>query len=203
MIFLPLIVAASAFEKTWKLASSALKNSISTLVDSAIKVIGISLKVVIIFAILAFSGNEIFRGAGLFPPLLGVEEITDEQTLSVRNTFALCEAQSTDINGNIDKDTFKNCFIAQKHVVESRYPGAFDFMRDGFSFLILMAGLILIYFYILNPRIDKLIASVPSFEPFGKSDGAGGPDDFGTDLKKMAKMTWQKPQAWADKLIKK
>jgi hypothetical protein len=28
-------------------------------------------------------------------------------------------------------------------------------------------------------------------------------DDFGGDLKKMAKMTWQKPQEWADKLIKK
>lgn len=203
VIFLPLIVAASAFEKTWKLASGALKKSVSMLVDSAIKVIGISLKVVIIFAILVFSGNEIFRGAGLFPPLLGAEEITDEQTLSVRNTFALCEAQSTNANGDIDKDVFKNCFIKQKAVVESRYPGAFDFMRDGFGFLILMAGLVLIYFYILNPRIDKLITSVPSFEPFGRSDGAGGTDDFGTDLKKMAKMTWQKPQTWADKLIKK
>ena len=93
--------------------------------------------------------------------------------------------------------------MRQKAIVEARYPGAFDFMRDGFGFLILMAGLIFIYFYILNPRIDKLIASVPSFEPFGKSNDAGGVDDFGGDLKKMAKMTWQKPQEWADKLIKK
>ena len=203
VIFLPLIVAASAFEKTWKIASSALKNSITMLVDSAIKVIGISLKVVIIFAIISFAGSEIFRGAGLFPPLLGTESVATDETLSVKNTFAICEAQSTQSNGEIDKDTFKKCFESRKTVVEARYPGAFDFMRDGFGFLILMAGLVFIYFYVLSPRIDKLMVSVPPFEPFNKSDGKGGVDDFGGDLKKMAKMTWQKPQELADKLINK
>ena len=203
IIFLPLIVAASAFEKTWKIASSALKNSITMLVDSAIKVIGVALKVVIIFAIISFAGSEIFPGAGLFPPLLGTEEVINDEKLSVKNTFAMCEAQSTQQNGDIDKDVFKQCFMARKQVVEARYPGAFDFMRDGFGFLILMAGLVFIYFYILSPRIDKLIAGVPPFEPFNKSDGKGGFDDFGSDLKKMAKMTWKKPQELADKLINK
>lgn len=202
VIFLPLIVAASAFEKTWKMASSALKNSITMLVNAAIKVIGISLKVIIVFAMLAFAGNEMFPGAGLFPPLLGVSESADAQTLSVKNTFALCEAQSVDANGKIDKDVFKNCFTAQQTIVEARYPDAFDFMRDGFGFILLMAALIFIYFYVLSPRIDKLIADVPSFEPFGKSDDKGGIDDFGGDLKKLAKMTWKKPQELADKLIK-
>ena len=203
VIFLPLIVAASAFEKTWKMASSALKNSVKMLVESAIKVIGISLKVIIIFAMISFAGHDIFPGAGLFPPLLGDEEITNAQTLSVQETFALCEAQSTQQNGNIDKDDFRQCFNRQKTIVEARYPGAFDFMRNGLEFLLLMAALVFIYFYILGPKIDKLITSVPSFEPFGKSDGAGGVDDFGSDLKKMAKMTWKKPQELADKLIKK
>lgn len=203
VIFLPLIVAASAFEKTWKIASSALKNSITMLVDSAIKVIGISLKVVIIFAIISFAGSDIFRGAGVFPPLLGSENVTTDETLSVQNTFSMCEAQSTQQNGEIDKDIFKQCFKSQKQIVEARYPGAFDFMRDGFGFLILMAGLVFIYFYIISPRIDKIMTSVPPFEPFNKSDGKGGFDDFGSDLKKMAKMTWQKPQEFADKLINK
>ena len=76
-------------------------------------------------------------------------------------------------------------------------------MHNGFGFLILMAALVFIYFYILSPRIDKLMVSVPPFEPFNKSDGKGGFDDFGGDLKKMAKMTWQKPQELADKLINK
>ncbi|MBO7656328.1 MAG: hypothetical protein J6S80_01205 [Alphaproteobacteria bacterium] len=203
IIFLPLIVAASAFEKVWKISSSALKNSISMLVDSAIKVIGISLKVVILFAIISFAGSEIFRGSGLFPPLLGNEEIITEEQAFVKNTFSLCEAQATGRNGKIDKSVFIDCFHRQKAIVTARYPHAFDFMDDGFDFIILMAGLIFLYFYLLSPKIDKLIVSVPSFEPFGKSDGKGGPDDFGSDLKKLTKMTWQKPQELSDKLLKK
>ena len=199
VIFLPLIVAASAFEKTWKIASSALKNSITMLVDSAIKVIGIALKVVIIFALISFAGAEVFPGTGLFPPLLGTEETVKNNTLSVKNAFALCESQSTKQNGEIDKAEFKKCFDAYK----AKNANAFDFLHDGFGFLILMAALVFIYFYILSPRIDKLMVSVPPFEPFNKSDGKGGFDDFGGDLKKMAKMTWQKPQELADKLINK
>ncbi len=134
---------------------------------------------------------------------MGAEQTTTDEALSVKNTFSICEAQSTNADGKIDKDAFKNCFIARKSVVEARYPGAFDFMRDGFGFLILMAGLVFIYFYIISPRIDKIMVSVPPFEPFNKSNGAGGVDDFGGDLKKLAKMTWQKPQELADKLINK
>ena len=199
VIFLPLIVAASAFEKTWKIASSALKNSITMLVDSAIKVIGISLKVVIVFALISFAGSEMFPGTGLFPPLLGTEEVIKNNSLSVKNTFALCESQSTKSNGEIDKDEFKKCFDAY----EEKNSDAFDFLHDGFGFLILMAALVFVYFYILSPRIDKLMVSVPPFEPFNKSDGKGGVEDFGSDLKKMAKMTWKKPQELADKLINK
>lgn len=203
VIFLPLIVAASAFEKTWKIASYALKNSITMLVDSAIKVIGISLKVVIIFALISFAGTEMFPGAGLFPPLLGTEQTVTDETLSVKNTFAMCEAQSTKSDGDIDKDEFKKCFEARRAIVTAKHPGAFDFMGDGFGFLLLMAGMVFIYFYILSPRIDKLMVSVPPFEPFEKSEGKGGIDDFGGDLKKLAKMTWKKPQELADKLINK
>jgi hypothetical protein len=65
-----------------------------------------------------------------------------------------------------------------------------------------MIGIFCLYFYILGPRIDKLLASVPSFEPFGKSNDAGGVDNFGGDLKKLVKMTWKKPQEFADKIIK-
>ena len=203
IIFLPLIVAASAFEKTWKLSSSALKNSITMLVDSAIKVIGISLKVVILFAIISFTGSEIFRGAGVFPPLLGNEEITTAEQASVKHVFSLCEAQATNSGTKqVDKTAFYNCFMREKRAVTARYPNAFDFLDDGLDIIILMAALIFVYFYLLSPKIDKLMVSVPDFEPFGKSEGKGGTDDFGSDLKKLTKMTWQKPKALAEKLIK-
>ncbi len=202
VIFLPLIVAATAFEKTWKMASGVLKKSIDMLVESAVKVIAISLKVVIIYAIISFAGNEIFPGSGMFPPLLDSNLVTTNvQTNAVHDAFAICENHAM-VNGALDKDLFRNCFTVERARIESVYPHAFDFLHDGFGFLLLMIGIFCLYFYILGPRIDKLLASVPSFEPFAKSNDAGGVDNFGGDLKKLVKMTWKKPQEFADKIIK-
>jgi len=197
VIFLPLIVGATAFEKTWKMASGVLKKSVDTLVESAVKVIAISLKVVILYAIISFTGNELFPGSGLFPPLLG-SNVTTEQSNTVHNAFATCESHAM-VNGELDKNLFRDCFIVE----QQRNPDAFKFMHGGFEFLLLMIGIFCLYWYILGPRIDKLLASVPSVELFGKSnDSSGGIDNFGSDLKKLTKMTWQKPQELADKFIK-
>jgi hypothetical protein len=209
VIFLPLLAAAAAFEKTWKKASGIVNGAIKTLVEAAIKVVAISLKVVIVYAMVFFAADEFFPGpvdkySAIFPPMLVGEVMpTDAKALSIRNVFATCESAAT-IDGTVDKTAFKNCFNLHRAQIESRYPGAFDFMRDGWGFLLLMGGLIFIYFYVLAPRVDKLLASVPSFEPFrnsGDSDG-GGIDNFGADLKKLIKMTWKRPQEFADKLIK-
>jgi hypothetical protein len=202
VIFLPLIVAATAFEKTWKMASGVLKKSIDILVESAIKVIAISLKVIILYAVISFAGNEVFPGSSLFPPLLDSGAVTtNAQTNAVHDVFATCESRAM-VNGELDKDLFRDCFVVERARVESRFPHAFDFLHDGFGFLLLMIGMFCLYFYILGPRIDKLLASVPSFEPFGKSNETGGVDNFGADLKKLTKMTWKKPQEFADKIIK-
>ena len=202
VIFLPVIVGATAFEKTWKMASGVLKKSVDMLVESAVKVIAISLKVVIIYAVISFAGNEIFPGSGMFPPLLDSNyTTTNAQTNAVHDAFATCENHAM-VNGAVDKDLFRDCFIAERARTESVYPHAFDFLHDGFGFLLLMIGIFCLYFYVLGPRIDKLLASVPSFEPFGKSNDSGGIDNFGGDLKKLTKMTWKKPQEFADKIIK-
>lgn len=208
VIFLPLIAAASAFEKTWKMASNVVNNAVKTLVEAAVKVVAISLKVVIVYAMTMFAADEFFPGpvdgySAIFPPLLVGETVsTDAKAMSIKNVFSTCETAAT-INGEIDKGAFKDCFNTHRTQIEARYPHAFDFMHDGLGFLLMMAGLIFIYFYILAPRVDKLLASVPSFEPFGKSDDSGGGvDKFGTDLKKLIKMTWKKPQEFAEKMIK-
>ena len=56
----------------------------------------------------------------------------------------------------------------------------------------------------MAPRVDKLLASVPSIEPFKSSGGkeGGGVDNFGGDLKKWIKLGWNKPKEFAEKLIK-
>lgn len=207
VIFMPFIAAAAAFEKTWKMASGILSGAITTLVDAAVKVIGISLKVAIMYAIIFFAADDFFPGpsdgySAILPPLLVENEIQSDATaLSIRNVFATCEARAN-INGEIDKDEFRACFDAEKVSVEARYPGAFDFMRDGWGFLLMMIGLFFIYTYVLNPRIDNLLKSAPKIRPFNQEKDAGGLDNFGGELKKFGKLAWKKPQDWADKLIK-
>lgn len=209
VIFLPLIVAAGAFEKTWKMASGILKGAVSMLVESTVKVIAIALKVVIIYALVFFAADEYFPGpedgfSVMLPPMLSqTSGPSTDQTVSVQKVFSKCESESL-VDGVVDKDLFRDCFRAEKTKVESVHPGAFDFMRDGFGFVVLMAALVFVYFYILGPRIDKLLASVPSIAPFKNSGESepSGVDGFGSDLKKMVKMTWEKPQEWTEKLTK-
>ncbi len=202
VIFLPIFVAATAFEKTWKTASGVLKRAIDMLVNAAVKVIAISLKVVIIYAIVSFAGSEVFPGAGIFPPLLQTESHGTESD-AVHAVFAKCESVAT-IDGEIDKDLFHDCFEIEKATVSAQYPHAFDFMRDGWGFLILMIGLFFLYIYVLSPRIDKMLAETPSFLPFKKTGESekGGLDDFGGEMKKFGKLAWKKPQDWLDKLVK-
>jgi len=195
VIFLPLIVAATAFEKTWKTAGGVLKKSVDMLVESAVKVIAISLKVVIVYAVISFTGNEVFPGSGLFPPLLGNTQTTATASI-VHDAFARCESHAM-VDGELDKDLFRDCFVVE----QQHNPDAFKFMHNGFEFLLLMIGIFCLYWYVLGPRIDELLASVPSIEPFGKSNDSGGIDNFGSDIKKLTKMTWKKPQELADKII--
>lgn len=206
IIFMPIMAAATAFDKTWKMASGIAGGAIKTLVDAAVKIIAISLKVVIVYAMMFFAADEFFPGpmdgySAILPPMLTTGEVTPRTTdaISVRDVFATCEMRAT-INGTIDKDEFRNCFLAEK---EKLKDGTFDFMQDGWGFLLMMAGLFFIYLYVLSPRIDKLLASAPDIHPF-KKDGAadaGGLDNFGGELKKFGKLAWSKPKNWADKFI--
>ena len=74
------------------------------------------------------------------------------------DVFASCEQESK-VNDDIDKTLFKSCFEQKRAVVEAQYPDAFNFMRDGFSFLIFMIGVAFLYFWIISPKIDELFAS--------------------------------------------
>lgn len=202
VIFLPIFAATAAFQKTWKTASAALGNAVKMLVGAAVKVIAISLKVVIVYAVVSFAGSEVFPGAGIFPPLLETQSRGNESDI-VHAVFSKCESIAM-IDGEIDKDTFRDCFEVEKATVSAQYPHAFDFMRDGWGFLMLMIGLFFLYIYVLSPRIDKMLAETSSFIPFKKTGESekGGLDDFGGEMKKFGKLAWKKPQDWLDKLVK-
>lgn len=159
IIFMPILLASTAFEGVWKLAQDLTGAGINMLVNSAVSIIKISLKICIVYAIVYFSATQ-YGFTTILPPLLGdakqIESPT-EQSMAVIKVFSTCEKTSV-VDGDINKEKFKTCFMEQRKIVEKQYPNAFDFMDDGFEFMLFMIGIALIYFWIVSPKIDKLIA---------------------------------------------
>ena len=165
IIFMPLLIAAAAFEQVWGLAKGLLNSGLKMLIDSAISILKISLKIVIIYAVVYFAADKFYPGpedgfTTILPPLISdiQTQNMDAQTMSVMNAFSTCERVAL-IDGEMDKEKFTACFRTQRNVIEKTYPGAFDFMDDGFDFLLFMLGVFFLYFWIVSPQIDKLLGS--------------------------------------------
>ncbi len=196
IVFLPLIIAAAAFEGTWKLADGVTSRSITMLATSAIRIVSITLKIVILYATVSYAADEYFPGpndgfnAFLPSGVIDTERTNpDEKTMSVMAVFSTCEKVAT-VSGEMDKEKFKNCFVAQKAATERKYPGAFDFMKNGFEFLMLMFGLFFLYYYALSPKIDNLLKTGKEDEGF----------NFGTWIKDFGKAAYKAPGQIAEKI---
>ena len=188
IVFMPLMIAAAAFEQVWSLAKNIMNSAIGILINSAITILKISLKITIIYAVVFFAADKYYPSpedgfTTILPPLLSqiTPENMDGQTMSVMNVFNTCERVSL-VDGQIDKDKFVSCFETQRNIVESRYPGAFDFMDDGFDFLLFMIGIFILYFWIISPQVDKLLGNV------GKESF-----DYGQWLKDFGKTMYNAP----------
>jgi hypothetical protein len=122
----------------------------------------------------------------------------DDKTLSIMGVFSKCEQVALQ-NGELDKDTFKNCFTASRAEVERKYPGAFDFMKDGWEFLMVMVGIFLLYYYAVAPKVDTLLSLKKN-----KIDGSGSGEDFdyGGWVKDIGKSVWSVPTKIAESVTK-
>ena len=195
IIFLPIFIAAYAFEPVWKVASGLTTKAIDMLVSSAVKIVAISLKIVILYATVSYAADAFFPGpvdgfSTILPPMMGqTVENPDAKTLSIINTFSECERVAL-INGEMDADKFKNCFTAHRATVERRYPGAFDFMGDGWGFMMLMIGLFALYYWVVSPKIDAIVNADKSGESF----------DFGANIKQLGKNIWNAPVQITEKV---
>ena len=165
IIFMPFFIAAAAFEQVWSLAKGVFNSIISMLINSAISILKISIKIVIIFAVVYFASDAYYPGptdgfTAIMPPLFGelTPENPDAETMSVMNVFKTCEQVSI-INNEIDKDKFVSCFKTQKSLVEARYDDAFNFMDDGFDFLLFMIGVFFLYFWVVSPKVDSMLGT--------------------------------------------
>ena len=185
---MPLLLAAVAFEQVWGLAKGLMNKAIEILIQSAISILKISLKVCIIYAVVFFSADSFYPGpadgfTSILPPLLSNinAQNMDAQTMSVMNAFSTCERVSM-VNGEMDRRAYATCFREQRAIVESKYPGAFDFMSDGFDFLLFMIGIYFLYFWVISPKIDGLFAK-DAKEEF----------DYGKWVKDFGKTTYEAP----------
>jgi len=188
IIFMPLLLASAAFENAWAAASGLVKGALNMLIGAAVQVVRIALKTVIIYAVVSYAADAYFPGpadgySAILPPMLNEQvQNPDAQTLSVMTVFSDCEKVSL-TDGVVDADKFKNCFTARRAAVERRYPGAFDFLSDGWDFMMLMLGIFLLYFFAIAPTIDKMLGKN------GKSDF-----DFGGNILTLGKKMWAAPK---------
>ena len=196
IIFLPIFIAAYAFEGAWKLAGGLFDKGINMLINAALKTVVIALKVVIVYATVSYAADSYFPGpidgySVMLPQMLGQSpENPDSQTLSVMNVFAECERVALS-DGEMDKDKFTACFTAQRAMVERSYPDAFDFLDNGWDFLVMMVALFALYFLVLRDRVEGMFPSV------GKEDF-----DFGGQIKQLGKNIWSLPKQIASAIGK-
>ena len=167
-----------------------MNNAIKTLIQSAITILKISLKITIIYGVVFLAADLTYPGpedgfTTILPPLFGQadKKNADAKTMSVMNVFSTCEKVSL-IDGEMDKDKFVTCFKTQRSMVEASYPGAFDFMDDGFDFLMFMIGIFFLYFWVISPKVDKVLGT-------GKIDKETF--DYGQWVKDFGKATYNAP----------
>lgn len=188
IIFMPLLIAAAAFEKVWSIAKGLFNSAIDMLINSMVTIIKISLKITIIYAVVYFAADQFYPGptdgfTSILPPLISniQPENMDAKTMSVMSAFSNCEKVSL-IDGKMDREKFTACFKTQKNIVEQKYPGAFDFMDDGFDFLLFMIGVFILYLWIVSPKIDSILGKEGS-ESF----------DYGKWVKDFGKTAYNAP----------
>ena len=198
IIFLPIFIAAYAFEPVWKFASDSkmISKALDMLVSSAVQIVGISLKIVVLYATVSYAADAFFPGpvdgfSTILPPMMGQTTTNpDAKTLSVINTFSECERVAL-ASGEMDKEVFKNCFTAHRATVERQYPGAFDFMHDGWGFMMMMIGLFALYYWVIGPKIDAILTPTKEDDTF----------NFGKNTKQLGQGIWNTPVKVTEKIV--
>lgn len=196
IIFMPMLIAASAFEKVWGLAKGLLDASIKMLITSSVSILKISLKITIIYAVVFFAADSYYPApedsfTTILPPLMGhiQSKPSSPEAESVMQVFSKCEKVALK-DGKMDKNIFKACFNSERASVEAKYPGAFDFMDDGFGFLLFMIGIFFLYYWVVSPKIDDMLKDKDSKSVF----------DYGDWIKNFGKTAYNIPGQIYDKI---
>jgi hypothetical protein len=167
IIFLPLLLASFAFEKTWGIAKSISTGAIEILAKTAVRVIGITIEVMILSSMISYAKQE----------TLSSDPAVEYAILEK------CEkaAERKDSTGKIkiDNTVYKSCFAAER----AANPTAFRYLDNGWDFLMMMLFLFAVYHVLLRTRLQKIIDT--------SDDGAYF--KFGDNLKTFGQTIWKLP----------
>ena len=209
ILFLPLFLAAWAFEdEKWKLLDGVVSGAIGILAKSAVRIVSITLQILVVYAMVLFAADEYFPPPGgdnysaIMPAGLALNMDVNKTQMtptaaSVMDVFKKCEGVGTE-NGTqpMDKDKFVSCFKIERAAVEQVHPGAFDFMNNGWEFLLLMLGIALVYFYVVQDKIEEILGGKGML-------GTGDSEfEFGKYVKEFGQSLWRGPQQLLDNIGK-
>jgi len=192
IIFLPIFIASYAFANTWGILKGAVGKGVEMLVNCATRVVAITLKVLIIYAVVVFAADEYGFSAITPPVIAGGQAAGSSKNIAIAAIFEKCEKVSL-IDGVMNKNLFKACWDVEKAIVEMREPRAFDFMKNGWEFLMLMFGIFFIYFYVVEKKIDDILVK----DSFSGKDGAL---NLGSTFKEFGQKAWAIPEGIAKKV---
>ncbi|MCL2748933.1 MAG: hypothetical protein FWE50_02555 [Alphaproteobacteria bacterium] len=192
IIFLPIFIASYAFENVWGVLKGAVGKGVEMLVNCATRVVAITLKVLIIYAIVVFAADEYGFSAITPPVIAGGQSAGSSKNIVIAAIFEKCEKVSL-VNDVMDKSLFKACWDKERAVVEMTNPRAFDFMRNGWEFLMMMIGIFFIYFYVVEKKIDDILVK----DQFSGKDGAL---NLGSTFKEFGQKVWSIPQGMTKKI---
>jgi len=216
IIFLPVLIAAFAYETVWKVASGLFRKALGFVIKAAISVVSITLKIVLLFSIIYYAADALFPApvdnyTVILPPLFQeqISTNTTAQTEDIMYVFQKCESESKDADGLVDADLFKPCFLREKEIIEAAHPGqnVFGFLKNGWELFITVITLFLLYYYVLSPRIDKLLPAgkvkLPIFQTEDTDMSTGEEFDIGKWTYDLGQKIWRAPRKWIEGAAKK
>ncbi|MCL2369132.1 MAG: hypothetical protein FWC83_00460 [Alphaproteobacteria bacterium] len=208
IIFLPLIIAAWAYQNKWKLLDGAFTNALTMLARCAMRIIAITLQILIFYAMVSFAAQQYFPTmlpAGILDSHI---EHTDARTVSVIGVFQRCEIAGT-LNHTqpMDRQLFRECFNFERIAVERAHPGAFDFLRNGFDFILMMLLLSFVWHYAIKKKVDELFSETKignddifSSDTNVKDQGTGY--EYGKHIREFTAQVWRGPAAMIGRIEK-
>ncbi|MDR2770306.1 MAG: hypothetical protein LBB08_02545 [Rickettsiales bacterium] len=171
IIFLPLFIASYAFEKTWKMAGGVVGNAIGILIETAVRVVAVTLRVLILSSMVAYAQKETLSS-----------DPAAEYAI-----IAKCEKEAADAEGRIDMQIYKRCFEAER----AASPTAFGYLDRGWDFIVMVVFLFVIYFWLVDKKLGKHL----------KLDEGGVYFRFGDQLKNFGGSVWKLPSSLLKKFI--